>query len=182
VPSYTTELNISSPVPHKLFILSRIISVSTCGTISCCATVLLPLNTTVSNNVANSLSQLTLNIYLYISSFAKLDHVYAHWIACITNAFFSAVSSDTTVHVNTDKAISNHHVFETTFHTFGILSHRLVTCDFMFVQFSVNHDHGVIVSAVTILGVGTIYHAVFINTQLYVQSILGVTVRFAAFV
>jgi uncharacterized membrane protein len=124
--------------------------------ISLFAVVVFPFNTTVSNNAANSVTQLTLNIYLYISLFAKLDHVYAHWIACIISAFFAAVSSDTTLHVYTDKDIFNPHVFETTFHTFGILAHRLVTCDFMFVQFSVNHDHGVIVSAVTILGTGTI--------------------------
>jgi hypothetical protein len=52
----------------------------------------------------------------------------------------------------------------------------------MFVQSKVIHAHSDISSDVTILGVGTIYHSVVINTQLYVQSILGVNVRFAAFV
>jgi hypothetical protein len=142
----------------------------------------LPFNTTVSNNPANSVSQLTLNIYLYISSFANVDHVYASWIICIISAFFVSVSSDTTLHVYTDNI--NHvncSVAEFTFHTLGMFNHQLITCDCIFVQFNVIH-HVLISSDVTILGTGTMYHAVFINTQLYVQSIFGVTVRFAAFV
>jgi hypothetical protein len=111
--------------------------------------------------------------------FAKIDQLYAHWIASIASILSASSEFSVTLHVYTDNAIFNHHVFETTFHTFGILVHRFVTCDFMFVQFRIIHH--VISSDVTILGVGTIYHGVFMNTQLYVQSILGVTVIIAAF-
>jgi hypothetical protein len=84
------------------------------------------------------------------------------------------------VQLYTDKVIFSFNVAEFTPHIFGIFFQAVIICDCIFVSLSVNHQ--VISSAVIILGVGTMSVAVFINTPLYCQSILGILVVFAAFV
>jgi hypothetical protein len=76
--------------------------------------------------------------------------------------------------------MSNPHVFETTFHTFGIFFHHVTTNDFALFAFKLIHQ--VVSSDVIILGTGIIKFGVFTNTQLNCPSILGVLTSLAAFV
>ena len=100
--------------------------------------------------------------YLYVIKFARVVQLYAVWIAVIAISLFALVESFVITGA-TDKLISNFHVdvFQP---IFGKFSQPDITCEF--IAFVFNFKSIGSVSAVIILGVGTIVVDVFKNIWL----------------